>query len=94
MKTENFIVEKAKTCPDEHKPGVLYLAIDDDGKPYYSEALCPCGCSELFNLSHIETFGWAITVDDKGRPDISPSILRTTGCRSHFFIKKGRVQWT
>ncbi|WP_425373246.1 DUF6527 family protein, partial [Klebsiella pneumoniae] len=32
-------------------------------------------------------------VDGKGRPTLYPSIWRTTGCRSHFWVRIGRIHW-
>jgi hypothetical protein len=94
MKTDKFIVEKVDQCPDKHEPGVLYVAMDN-GKPFFSEALCPCGCGEMFHLifNQGETPSWIINIDEQNLPDISPSVLKTNGCRSHFFIKKGAIQW-
>ncbi|WP_228480154.1 DUF6527 family protein [Pseudomonas aeruginosa] len=36
---------------------------------------------------------WSLSVDGKGRPTLYPSIWRTTGCRSHFWVRKGRIHW-
>ncbi|MGE0639981.1 MAG: DUF6527 family protein [Thermoanaerobaculia bacterium] len=34
------------------------------------------------------------TVDVKGAlPTLRPSIWRTAGCRSHFFVLRGRIKW-
>lgn len=75
---------------------VIYL----EGKPGdedLAKLVCPCGCKETITLSLMDNTknswrlsfgGWPIK-----RVSFYPSIWRTKGCRSHFFIKQGRVEW-
>ena len=56
---------------------------------------CPCGCGETIELMLLREAEprWTANVDLSGRPTVHPSIWRQKGCRSHFWIHKGRVQW-
>ena len=57
---------------------------------------CPCGCGETVVLPLIKSKGpsWSLKVDRLGRPTLTPSIWKTEGCKSHFYIKKGLIIWT
>lgn len=56
---------------------------------------CPCGCEEiiLLSLSSSRSPRWQVSLDWLGRPSISPSVRRLDGCRSHFWIRSGKVDW-
>ncbi|WP_335339444.1 DUF6527 family protein [Bradyrhizobium sp. CCGE-LA001] len=36
---------------------------------------------------------WDVSIDVKQRPSLKPSVWVQRGCRSHFWLKGGRVQW-
>ncbi|MBZ5667533.1 MAG: hypothetical protein LAO30_23405 [Acidobacteriia bacterium] len=57
--------------------------------------LCPCGCRSVIQLSLLreDSPHWTVFIDKGGVTTLFPSIQRTAGCRSHFFLKKGRVVW-
>jgi hypothetical protein len=56
---------------------------------------CPCGCGRTIELLVIAEAKprWDIGVDRKKRPSLSPSVWLQEGCRSHFWLKVGRVRW-
>ncbi|WP_416235422.1 DUF6527 family protein [Nitrospirillum sp. BR 11164] len=56
---------------------------------------CPCGCGErvLLSLAENRRPRWSVSVDWLGRPTLSPSINRLDGCRSHFWVRRGRIEW-
>lgn len=55
---------------------------------------CPCGCAELLviNLDRRTGKAWKLYAR-AGRVTLSPSVWRTTGCKSHFFVIANRVVW-
>jgi len=70
-----------------------YIVGEGDHR-WYVAMLCPCGCREVIYLntrpdSHPY---WRIT-EHKRTISIEPSIWRQKGCRSHFFLRKGRIHW-
>lgn len=36
---------------------------------------------------------WSLEVDAQGLPTLRPSVWLTGGCRSHFFLRKGKIIW-
>ena len=56
---------------------------------------CPCGCGRTIELLVIAEAKprWDISIDRKRRPSLSPSVWLQKGCRSHFWLKAGRVRW-
>lgn len=55
---------------------------------------CPCKCGHVITLSLASgrTPQWTVRSDD-GYPTLYPSVRQLNGCLSHFWIKRGRVQW-
>lgn len=67
------------------------------GKDWSKWALlkCPCGCGDLITMSLMKSHDpyWRIKLDFLKRVTLSPSVWKNDGCRSHFFIKKGKLSW-
>ena len=36
---------------------------------------------------------WSVTVDALGRPTVTPSVHVLNGCRCHFWIRRGAIDW-
>ncbi|WP_145650035.1 DUF6527 family protein [Pseudoduganella lurida] len=55
---------------------------------------CPCGCFRTIELLLIPdaTPHWVLTIN-KERPTLSPSVWLKTGCRSHFWVRDGKIIW-
>jgi len=79
--------------PDELEPQCVYL-VGEDGQYWSAAFLCPCGCKAVIQLSLIpdDKPRWRATLKGK-KLTLHPSVWRNTGCRSHFFIRDGRVIW-
>jgi hypothetical protein len=79
--------------PDRLKDRTLYLI--GSSKPWSVALLCPCGCGETIQLSllHDDSPSWRLYQESKKRASLEPSIWRTEGCGSHFFLKRGRIIW-
>ena len=56
---------------------------------------CPCGCGERLALSLAmeRRPRWHVEVDRLGRPTVVPSVRMQDGCRAHFHLRNGRVEW-
>lgn len=80
--------------PDNLKQDVIYLIRHED---YYWQAImiCPCGCKKLLHMNLICEYKpyWDFKIEKRGRISFSPSIHRTVGCKSHFFVRKGKIVW-
>lgn len=79
--------------PDSPAARVVYLVGQPD-EYWLALVRCPCGCGEPISLPM--TTGtdpcWHFNANMR-RPSLTPSIWRTTGCKSHFFLRNGRVVW-
>lgn len=80
--------------PDVIHKDMIYLS----GKPdnlCYMAMLCPCGCGETIELNLIQSSHpcWQITWNFNGTISLSPSIRRIRRCKSHFFLRNGKVIW-
>ncbi|MGY2909220.1 DUF6527 family protein [Bradyrhizobium sp. URHC0002] len=86
----------------EQHPTVAELADDDlvvvrsGGFTKWACFKCPCGCGQKIALSLQKERrpSWSVVVDWLQRPTISPSVNQLAGCLSHFWIKRGDVEWT
>ncbi|WP_319003147.1 DUF6527 family protein [Acidovorax radicis] len=56
---------------------------------------CPCGCGRILELLLIPEAHprWKLTVDSGGRPTLHPSVWVKDGCRSHFWLRQGQIEW-
>lgn len=56
---------------------------------------CPCGCGEKISLSLANNRrpSWRVATDWTARPTVHPSVWQTAGCYSHFWIRKGEIEW-
>lgn len=88
MKTENFRLEEVEFMPAKLEPGILYAS-----QKYRTAAhLCACGCGEKVR-TQLGPLGWRLTNGRTG-PTLFPSIGNwQKPCRSHYFIRNGRVLW-
>ncbi|NKN03071.1 DUF6527 family protein [Rhizobium leguminosarum] len=81
-------------APDELGPGQA-IVVGSAERPKWITFPCPSGCGValLLSLNPDRRPRWNVTQDWLGRPSITPSIHRTDGCRCHFWMKKGKVEW-
>lgn len=79
--------------PDELLPESVY-AIGENGHLWHVVLLCPCGCGATIALNVLpdDSPRWTLHETPNG-PTLSPSVWRTTGCRSHFILRRGEVIW-
>jgi len=95
LKAQRYLrVRHSEDPPDTLEAGVVYLIGRSDA-PWCAAMLCPCGCDADIRLSLIATDSprWKAKRSSGGSVTIYPSVWRTKGCRSHFYIFKGRVIW-
>jgi hypothetical protein len=62
---------------------------------WFVAMLCPCGCKETLQMSllHDANPQWKIIEHGDGTITLQPSVWRKVGCRSHFFLRRGLIQW-
>lgn len=88
MKTKTMRLELVELMPSKLEVGVLYVS-----QKYRTAAhLCACGCGEKIR-TQLGPLGWSFT-NQRAGPSLSPSIGNwQKPCRSHYFIRAGRIVW-
>ena len=90
----SFVTRIVSDVPERLDAGLIYL-VGEDGH-YWQVALnCPCGCHAVIHLNLVPPGPplWGARLYEDGRLTISPSIWRSVGCYSHFWIRRGHLMW-
>ncbi|WP_322069510.1 DUF6527 family protein [Paraburkholderia bannensis] len=87
-------VVEGETLP-EKLPRRNLVLLQDSGENWSVGMRCPCGCGQPIELALIPEARpkWRLQVEHSHAPTLSPSIWMKEGCRSHFFLRHGRVEW-
>jgi hypothetical protein len=82
------------TLPDKLPRRDLVVAREDE-EDWSVGLSCPCGCGQRLEMMLLKQVKprWDLTVDRKGRPTLRPSVWLRTGCRSHFWVRAGKIVW-
>jgi len=88
-----YRVERCEDVPDSLDPASIYV-VGEAHHDWHLVMTCPCGCNAVIFLNLLpETRPcWTYKIT-KGNISIHPSVWRTAGCRSHFWVREGRIQW-
>lgn len=80
--------------PKRLRSHTLYI-LTEDGTPWQGAMICPCGCGAVLDLNLLpdEKPCWRFSSDKKGRASLNPSVWRKVGCKSHFWLKSGKIIW-
>ncbi len=91
---QRYAVVRSAELPDQPDPKTIYLTGDGE-EPWFVEFFCPCGCNETLHLSVLMEGRprWTVTHHSDGTITLAPSVWRQVGCRSHFWVRRSRVQW-
>ncbi len=89
-----LLVVEGDTLPADLPVRDLILA-RDDGEDWSVGMNCPCGCGERLELMLLPDVKprWAIAVDADQTPSLHPSVWLQSGCRSHFWLRAGKIFW-
>lgn len=79
--------------PDRLKAKTVYV-IGTRESPWQVAFICPCGCKSVIELfTNRQTRPrWDIRFEKK-TVTLYPSVHRTAGCKAHFFLTSGKVNW-
>jgi hypothetical protein len=80
--------------PERLKRHTLYV-VQEDGYEEQAAMICPCGCRRVLHMNLLtdERPCWRLTRHADGTATLHPSVWRQKECRSHFWFRRGRVQW-
>ena len=86
--------ECVEEFPRKLKPFTLYVA--GEQQHFLAAAmLCPCGCGDAIELNLLQQASpqWKIRLHPNGSVSLIPSVWRSKGCRSHFWLWNSRIEW-
>ncbi len=80
--------------PDKFDGDRIYL-IGEDEHIWFAGFLCPCGCQTPVQLSLLSSSEphWTFSQHWDGTISLSPSVWRKDACRSHYFVRRGFIEW-
>lgn len=72
----------------------LVVALDD-GEDWSVGMRCPCGCGQRLEMMVLKEVKprWDVSVDSRGRVSLHPSVWLREGCKSHFWVRSGKIVW-
>jgi hypothetical protein len=93
-KKRKYSYEYVEDVPEIFSPDTLYI-LQNEGYSWKVVMQCPCGCEENIHLNLMEgqTPNWRIEINGKDNISLMPSVWRTVGCVSHFFVRNGAIEW-
>jgi hypothetical protein len=107
MKAYKYIINKfIKRSPSEYRfiyveelpnkvnDKMIYI-IGNIDQPWLIALNCPCGCQSLIQLNLLKEGDprWKFRITKKGKINISPSIWKINGCKSHFLIYRSKIEF-
>lgn len=96
VKSDDYYIHKVNSFDRTFIPAKNeIIVVGRKGYCKWAYLNCPCGCNEILNLSLMKSHDphWTIKIDSLARPTLYPSIWKNDGCKSHFWIKNGKISW-
>lgn len=89
-----LLVVEGEVLPNK-LPYRAVVLVRDGAEDWCVGFRCPCGCGRAIELLLPKGVRprWSYTVDGQGRPTLHPSIWLKSGCKSHFWIRGGKIIW-
>ena len=86
--------KRIEEFPVNLKPYILYV-IGEEQHLWAATMLCPCGCGDVIELNLLKETSpcWSVQLHSDSSVSLMPSVWRSKGCQSHFFLQNGRVDW-
>lgn len=80
--------------PELLDPGIAYVLGEGQHK-WFVAMLCPCGCRAMVQMSLLPDAQprWHLIEHTDKTISLQPSVWRKVGCRSHFFLRRGIIEW-
>jgi len=80
--------------PDQVSFGHVFV-VGEQGHHWQAIMQCPCRCGARIQLCLLQGVrpSWRVHVASNQCVTLRSSIWRTTGCRSHFFVRNGEIEW-
>ncbi len=90
---EKTIEVREPLAPEQIVERTFYLIREQT--PLAAFFRCPCGCCDIVRIAIEIEPGLPSSFEEiDGKPTLQRAVHRDTGCRSHFWIRAGRVKWS
>ena len=88
------LTEFLEELPKQLDPKKVYVLGEGDHR-WIVAMVCPCGCGATLEMSVLADAKprWRLIEHADRTATLQPSVWRRVGCRSHFFLRRGRVVW-
>jgi hypothetical protein len=92
--TQRYIFQREEDPPLQVRDKVVYV-VGDRSKEWLAILKCPCGCGDIIQLNLLQSAApcWRVRFHKRKKITIRPSIDRVVGCRSHFTLRNGIINW-
>jgi hypothetical protein len=93
-KPELFHGIRVEEFPNKLDKAKVYLAGESEHL-WAAAMICPCGCGDMIDLNLLKQSRpcWSVEEHSDGTITLAPSVWRQKGCRSHFLLRHGRIDW-
>lgn len=90
---KKYTFSLVEEVPYNAENGIVYIV--GTTNPWLVVFKCPCNCGEIIQLNLLtdEKPWWEYRIS-RGQLNLFPSVRRIRGCKSHFWIRKGKVHWS
>jgi len=80
--------------PEHLETGAVYV-LGEGAHKWFVAFVCPCGCGATLQMSLLPDAEprWRLIEHADMTISLEPSVWRRVGCRSHFFLRKGWIEW-
>ncbi|MDO9399674.1 MAG: DUF6527 family protein [bacterium] len=94
LNKNDYCYKRLENEPEFYKNKTIYI-ISEEEFEWVIMFKCPCGCNEKIKLNLLESSKpkWTYFIKDKNI-SIFPSVERVNGCKSHFIVNKGYIEWS
>lgn len=91
---ENLKVVRCEEIEGELREETLYV-LGQGSESWFAVISCPCRCGGTLQVSLLPDAEprWTLIEHDDGTVSLQPSLWRRDGCRSHFMVTRGRIEW-
>ncbi|WP_180103916.1 DUF6527 family protein [Acinetobacter sp. YH12134] len=71
------------------------VIVAEDDEIWCAGLKCPCGCGYTIELPIIREAKprWDVNINSDNLISLYPSVFLKKGCKSHFWIKNGKIIW-
>ncbi|WP_454667585.1 DUF6527 family protein [Acinetobacter calcoaceticus] len=89
-----IMIVEGDALPTQMPFRAIVLAIEED-ETWCIGLKCPCGCGFTIELPTIIEAKprWNYQIDKQKNISVYPSVYLQKGCKSHFWIKRGKIIW-